>query len=59
MIEHFVIFTRGGLVLWTYKFGHIHGSPVDALVRAVLVEVCLPFTVLHHETAEYTDTALL
>ena len=39
MIEHFTIFTRGGLVLWNYKFGQLAGAPVDSLVRAVLAEV--------------------
>jgi hypothetical protein len=39
MIEYVCVFRRGGLVLWSYRFGTVQGSPVDTLVRTVLIEV--------------------
>jgi hypothetical protein len=38
MIDHFTIFTKGGLVLWSYTQAKLKGTPVDALVRTVLLE---------------------
>ncbi|KAG9448891.1 hypothetical protein H6P81_008856 [Aristolochia fimbriata] len=40
MLEQLLIFTRGGLILWTCKeLGNaLKGSPIDALIRSVLLE---------------------
>eukprot|EP01018_Ginkgo_biloba_P025103 Gb_32213 [translate_table: standard] len=40
MLEQLLIFTRGGLVLWTCKeLGNaLKGSPIDALIRSCLLE---------------------
>ena len=38
MIDHFTIFTKGGLVLWSYTQATIKGSPIDSLIRTALVE---------------------
>ncbi|XP_060171765.1 uncharacterized protein LOC132602953 [Lycium barbarum] len=40
MLEQLLIFTRGGLILWTYKeLGNaLRGSPIDALIRSCLLE---------------------
>ncbi|CAM6128802.1 unnamed protein product [Calypogeia fissa] len=40
MLEQLLIFTRGGLVLWTYhELGNaLKGSPIDALIRSCLLE---------------------
>jgi signal recognition particle receptor subunit alpha len=38
MLDHFSIFTKGGVVLWSYDFAAIQGRPVDALVREILIE---------------------
>jgi signal recognition particle receptor subunit alpha len=39
MLDHFSIFTRGGITLWTWGGGTpLRGSPLDALVRGCLVE---------------------
>ncbi|RDX70454.1 Signal recognition particle receptor subunit alpha, partial [Mucuna pruriens] len=40
MLEQLLIFTRGGLILWTCKhFSHaLRGSPIDALIRSCLLE---------------------
>nr|XP_010910254.1 signal recognition particle receptor subunit alpha homolog [Elaeis guineensis]XP_010910255.1 signal recognition particle receptor subunit alpha homolog [Elaeis guineensis] len=40
MLEQLLIFTRGGLILWTYReLGNaLKGSPVDALIRSCLLE---------------------
>ncbi|XP_073031244.1 uncharacterized protein [Primulina eburnea] len=40
MLEQLLIFTRGGLILWTYKeFGNaLRGSPIDTLIRSCLLE---------------------
>uniref|UniRef100_A0A1J3ICS7 Signal recognition particle receptor subunit alpha n=1 Tax=Noccaea caerulescens TaxID=107243 RepID=A0A1J3ICS7_NOCCA len=40
MLEQLLIFTRGGLILWTCKeIGNaLKGSPIDALIRSCLLE---------------------
>lgn len=39
MLDHFSIFTRGGLVLWTFQLtSALKGSPIDALIRSCLLE---------------------
>lgn len=40
MLEQLLIFTRGGLILWTYReLGNaLRGSPIDALIRTCLLE---------------------
>ncbi|XP_054780959.1 uncharacterized protein LOC129288425 [Prosopis cineraria] len=40
MLEQLLIFTRGGLILWTYKeLGNaLKGSPIDTLIRSCLLE---------------------
>ncbi|GAA0183384.1 G-protein [Lithospermum erythrorhizon] len=40
MLEQLLIFTRGGLILWTCKeLGNaLRGSPIDALIRSCLLE---------------------
>lgn len=38
MLEQFSIFDRGGTVLWTERFTSVKGSPLNSLVRSVLVE---------------------
>eukprot|EP00243_Klebsormidium_subtile_P009562 TRINITY_DN481_c0_g2_i1.p1 TRINITY_DN481_c0_g2~~TRINITY_DN481_c0_g2_i1.p1 ORF type:complete len:634 (+),score=210.96 TRINITY_DN481_c0_g2_i1:112-2013(+) len=39
MLDHFSIFTRGGLVLWTFQLTTaLKGNPVDSLIRSCLLE---------------------
>ncbi|XP_027330693.1 signal recognition particle receptor subunit alpha-like [Abrus precatorius] len=40
MLEQLLIFTRGGLILWTYKqlSNALKGSPIDTLIRSCLLE---------------------
>ncbi|KAJ8619519.1 hypothetical protein MRB53_028048 [Persea americana] len=40
MLEQLLVFTRGGLILWTCKeFGNaLRGSPIDTLIRSCLLE---------------------
>ncbi|GAQ87478.1 signal recognition particle receptor [Klebsormidium nitens] len=39
MLDHFSIFTRGGLVLWTFQLtSALKGNPVDSLIRSCLLE---------------------
>lgn len=40
MLEQLIIFTRGGLILWTFKgIGNaLKGSPIDILIRSCLLE---------------------
>jgi hypothetical protein len=38
MLDHFTVFTRGGIVLWSSSFSQLQGDPVNDLVREVLVE---------------------
>ncbi|XP_052199157.1 uncharacterized protein LOC127806131 [Diospyros lotus] len=40
MLEHLLIFTRGGLILWTFKeLGNVlRGSPVNTLIQSCLLE---------------------
>lgn len=38
MLDHFTIFTKGGFVLWEYNQGKLRSSPVDSLIRSVLLE---------------------
>lgn len=39
MIDHFSIFTTGGIVLWQYTQGKIRSNPINELIRIVLLEV--------------------
>mmetsp|Transcript_14817 Transcript_14817/g.20666 ORF Transcript_14817/g.20666 Transcript_14817/m.20666 type:complete len:595 (-) Transcript_14817:42-1826(-) len=38
MLDHFSIFTKGGIVLWSYNQAKLKGSPIDNLIRTVLLE---------------------
>ncbi|KAI7883066.1 P-loop containing nucleoside triphosphate hydrolase protein, partial [Lichtheimia hyalospora FSU 10163] len=38
MLDFFGILTKGGFVLWEKTFTPLHGSPVDALIKNVLIE---------------------
>ncbi len=38
MLDFFTILTKGGIVLWSKSFTRITSSPVDALIRDVLIE---------------------
>jgi len=38
MIELFTIFTKGGIVLWASSFAQVTGRPINALIKAVLLE---------------------
>jgi hypothetical protein len=38
MLDHVAVFTRGGLVLWAWSGAPLRGAPLDALVRACLLE---------------------
>jgi signal recognition particle receptor subunit alpha len=38
MLDAFYIFTKGGLVLFSYQLAALRGEPVDALVRGCLLE---------------------
>jgi len=38
MLDHFTIFTKGGIVLWSNNETKLKGNPVDNLVRSVLLE---------------------
>lgn len=37
MLDHAVIFTRGGIVIWSHEFAKVKGTPVDDLVRIVML----------------------
>ncbi|KAI7865166.1 signal recognition particle, alpha subunit, N-terminal-domain-containing protein [Spinellus fusiger] len=38
MLDHFSIFTKGGYVLWQKSYTPVSGSPVDDLIKNVLIE---------------------
>lgn len=38
MLDHFAIFTSGGLVLWAISIAKLKGSPVNDMIKAVLLE---------------------
>lgn len=38
MLDHFSIFTRGGLVLFTFQLSALKGSPLDALIQTCLLQ---------------------
>ena len=38
MLDHFCIFTKSGVLLWTWSVTALRGSPVDALVKLCLLE---------------------
>lgn len=38
MLDAFSIFTKGGIVLWSFSLAALKGSPVDALIRSCLLE---------------------
>eukprot|EP00899_Mesostigma_viride_P005291 jgi/Mesvir1/14763/Mv05404-RA.1 len=38
MLDHFAIFTRGGMILWSISYAELKGSPIEALIRACLIE---------------------
>lgn len=52
MLEQLFIFTRGGLILWTCKeIGNaLKGSPIDALIRACLLEERSGAVSFNHES---------
>ncbi|KAI3866015.1 hypothetical protein MKW92_035277 [Papaver armeniacum] len=58
MLEQLLIFTRGGLILWTCKeLGNIlKGSPIDTLIRSCLLEERSADSSYHYEApgAAYT-----
>lgn len=39
MIDHFSIFTKSGIVLWSYNLAKLKGNPIDNLIRNVILEV--------------------
>lgn len=41
MLEQFVVFTKGGLVLYRNGVGELHGNPINALISSILLEVRL------------------
>lgn len=38
MLDHFCIFTKGGVLLWAMSFTALKGDPVNALIRTCLLE---------------------
>jgi len=38
MLDHFAIFTSGGLVLWALSIAEFSGSPVNDMIKTVLIE---------------------
>eukprot|EP00897_Mesotaenium_endlicherianum_P002686 jgi/Mesen1/2445/ME000158S01643 len=38
MLDYFSIFTRGGLVLWTFQLTALKGAPIDALIQTCLLQ---------------------
>lgn len=38
MLDAFYIFTKGGIVLWSFSLAALKGNPVDALIRSCLLE---------------------
>eukprot|EP00397_Hematodinium_sp_SG-2012_P017667 GEMP01018076.1.p1 GENE.GEMP01018076.1~~GEMP01018076.1.p1 ORF type:complete len:588 (+),score=166.88 GEMP01018076.1:26-1789(+) len=38
MIDGFFIFTKGGLVLWSYQFVKLRGDPIGDLIKNALIE---------------------
>lgn len=38
MLDHFSIFTRGGLVLWTFQLTALKGNPIEALIQTCLLQ---------------------
>lgn len=38
MLDFFTILTKGGIVLWSKTFARITNSPIDALIKEVLIE---------------------
>jgi len=43
MIEQFLIFTKGGIVLWAKSADALKGDPVNNLIRQVLLQVVIYF----------------
>ena len=39
MLEQFVVFNKGGLILWSYTFEKPKGEPVNDLIQTILIEV--------------------
>lgn len=48
MLDHLAIFTRGGLVLWTFQLSALKGSPIDALVQTCLLQERSGETFFHY-----------
>ena len=44
MIEQFVVFTRGGVVLYSKVVSRLQGSPMNGFIKSILIEVCIPPT---------------
>jgi signal recognition particle receptor subunit alpha len=38
MIDHFVVFSRSGTVLWSRTLCKLNGDPVDTLINRILME---------------------
>lgn len=38
MLDAFFIFTKGGIVLWSFSLAALKGNPVDSLIRSCLLE---------------------
>lgn len=38
MLDHFVIFRKNGLVLWSKTFTELEGNPIERLISDVLLE---------------------
>jgi hypothetical protein len=41
MIEHFTVFDKGGVVLWSYTFSKLKTNAINELISRVLLEVRL------------------
>jgi len=41
MLDHFAIFTSGGIVLWALSWAKLKGTPLNDLIKTVLLEVMI------------------
>ena len=44
MLDFFWIFTKGGIILWSFQSFPIRGNPVNDLIQNILLEVSLSFS---------------
>jgi len=38
MLDNFTILTKGGLVLWSFDYAPVKGSPIDTFIKTILLE---------------------